>query len=150
MNRNTKSLLILLGILFILGVLAIGVIVVPMVIKEKEVSRARQISQMIMTYCYDHGGKLSGEGWQRDIMPYNSGLPLDGFALNEAVAGKRVENLTGDVVLLFEAPSGVDIGGLSDLPLEPRFGDTFICAFLDLSTQSVRDPKTLNWSPASP
>jgi hypothetical protein len=86
------------------------------------VANARRLARAMLGYAQSHDWACppTGEGWQRALKPYDSGLPAlrcpesresGSYAINPALAGRRLGGFTGSsiVVMFFESDNGKDI-----------------------------------------
>jgi hypothetical protein len=135
-RRATRILLAAVGCFLLCPVLAIGLaIVVPVFAQARAAAaqvaclqRAKSVGKAVAMYASEHGGALpAAEGWREAVAPYlggssdfgcrygSAGGPPDTwFHFNTEHAGRRLDDLPGDAVVVFQSDS-------DDPPFATRF-----------------------------
>lgn len=166
MNKNEKSLLILLSTLLLLGALGLAGVAFVMMKKQRAKAElaeasahARTLAMATLAYTLDHKGKFPDQDWTNKIAPYFAARSAGshhaggsqnltaGLAFNEALSGQEIERVPrpSQTVLFFEAQPGIDFGGLSELARKPKY-IRYRFVFVDGHVELLDDPSTQSWA----
>ena len=116
------------------------------------------LTRVIPKYCQKHDGRLPRlDNWSRDFINTDPDsirglLPreLERFAFNENLAELQLDQIPGDVILLFEAERGENrVGNESAITAYHHYEKGSIVMFADLRVEFVKseDFDKLRWKP---